>query len=725
MHRPIPGRLRPVVLSILLLFPLLAPGIGVLGEGNTEPDPLRWFRPERRAVQEKLETFLMEAPSPDRLRADHDRLSSEPHVAGSEGDRRVIERLAAAMEAMGLEVERQEVWLYLPHPVAAEVEITAPEEARQSLPVREAVLAEDPYSGHPDLDFGWNAYSGSGTAEGSVVYANYGTREDFDRLAEMGVSLEGKIVIARYGSNFRGYKAKFAQQAGAAGLLLYLDPERNGYVRGRMWPVGGYANPTSIQRGSILTLPYTGDPLTPFEPATRDAERLDPKDVALPKIPVQPVGWQAAQEVLSRMDGPPVPEDWQGALPFNYRLTGGDELRVRVRVEQECRLTRTENVVGTLRGARFPEQKVIVGCHHDAWSFGAGDPNAGTIVVLEAARVLAQAAARGLRPDRTLVFAHWAAEEQGILGSVEWVEAHREELTRGGVAYLNLDMAAMGTELRGSASPTLETVLADATRGVPKAREPEVTVYDDWTGRSGRRSETELPAMGSLGGGSDHVGFYAHLGIPSGGVSAFGSPGVSYHTNYEDLAWYRQVVGDDYEPAVMLTRVTTRFLSRLANADLVPLDPALYGPETLRHLEDLKTRSGERGLEVDLGSLEERARRYGDRAGAVRDRLIEALAAGRLDGDALAETNRVLMQLERRWLHAPGLPGRPWFRNLYGAPDADAGYSAWMLPALRQAIEAGDGAAVAEWTQVVQGVFDRLEADIDRLAALGGTEVAP
>lgn len=725
MHRPTPGRLRPAVLSILVLLPLLAPEIQTLGEGSPEPDPLRWFQPERRAAQEKLETFLMEAPSPDRLRTDHDRLSSAPHVAGSKGDQRVIETLAAAMEDMGLEVERQEVWLYLPHPVAAEVEITAPEEARRSLPVREAVLAEDPYSGHPDLDFGWNAYSGSGTAEGSVVYANYGTREDFDRLTELGIDLEGKIVVARYGGNFRGYKAKFAQQAGAAGLLLYLDPERNGYVRGRMWPVGGYANPTSIQRGSILTLPYTGDPLTPFEPATRDAERLDPKDVALPEIPVQPVGWQAAQEILSRMDGPPVPEDWQGALPFNYRLTGGDELKVQVRVEQERKLTRTENVVGILRGARFPEQKVIVGCHHDAWSFGAGDPNAGTIVVLEAARVLTQAAARGWRPDRTLVFAHWAAEEQGIQGSVEWVEAHREELSEGGVAYLNLDMAAMGTELRGSASPTLETVLADATRGVPKAREPEVTVFDDWTGRSGRRSETELPAMGSLGGGSDHVGFYAHLGIPSAGVSASGSPGVSYHTAYEDLAWYRQVVGDDYEPAVMLTRVTTRFLSRLANADLVPLDPALYGPETLRHLEDLKTRAGERELEVDLGTLEERARRYGERAGAVRDRLIEALAAGRLDGDALAEANRLLMHLERRWLHEPGLPDRPWFRNLFGAPDANAGYSAWMLPALRQAIESGDATAVKEWTRVVQGVFERLEADIDRLAALDGAEVAP
>lgn len=721
MLRAFPSRLHPASLSILLLFSVTALGIGGLAaQETTEPDPLRWFQPDRRPAQEALERFLLDNPSPDRLRDFHDQLSSVPHVAGSEGDRTVIERLAAAMEAMGLTVERQEIWLYLPHPVTAELAITAPADAAQALPVKEAVLPEDPYSGHPDLDFGWNAYSGSGVAEGPVVYANYGTRQDFDRLAEMGVDLTGKVVIARYGRNFRGYKAKFAQEAGAAGLVMYLDPEDSGYVRGRMWPVGGYAHPTSIQRGSILTLPYTGDPLTPFVPATRDAERLDPAEVALPEIPVQPVGWQAAEEILSRMEGSPVPEEWQGALPFNYRLTGGDTLRVRVKVEQERKLTRTENVVGVLRGARFPEQKVIVGCHHDAWSFGAGDPNAGSIVVLEAARLLADAAAKGVRPDRTLVFAHWAAEEHGILGSVEWVEAHRDDLAKNAVAYLNLDMAAMGTEVGSSSSPSLERVIADATRGVPKARQPEVTVYEDWIRRSGRRPRTELPAMGSLGGGSDHVGFYTHLGIPSAGISARGSAGSSYHTNYEDLAWYRQVVGDDYQPAVMLARVVTRILGRLANADLLPLDPELYGPETLRHVEDLTERARELGVEIDLAPLVERSKGFARHAAKARDGALAALAAGPADAEALARANQALLTLERRWLHPDGLDGRPWFRSLYGAPDADAGYSAWMLPALRQAIEAKDAQAVKEWQTVYLDVFDRLEQDLRLLAALAG-----
>lgn len=717
--------LRPV-LPCLLLIPLFLggalPAPGEEAPGSQAPDPLRWFAPEHRQEQETLERLLFEGPSPERLRTYHDLLSSEPHVAGSAGDRRVIELLAEIMGTFGLEVERQELWLYLPRPVRGEVRLVAPVE--RQLPVREAVLPEDPYSAHAALDPGWNAYSGNGSAEAGVVYANYGTKEDFERLEELGVEVAGKIAIARYGRNFRGYKAYFAEKAGAAGLLIYTDPEDSGYVRGRMWPVGGWAHPTSIQRGSVLTLPYPGDPLTPFEPATREAERRPPEKVAFHSIPVQPLGWDAASEILSRMEGAAVPEDWQGALPFNYRLTGGEALKVHMEVAQERQLTRTENVVGVLRGAEHPEQTVVVGCHHDAWSFGAGDPNAGTIVVLELARLFARAAEVGLRPDRTLVFAHWAAEEFGILGSVEWVEARRRELAEGGVAYLNLDMAAMGPNFNSSAAPTLQTLIAEATRGVPKAGDAETTVHEDWTARSGRRPGTELPAMGSLGGGSDHVGFYTHVGIPSAGMSGWGSPGVSYHTNYEDLAWYRRVVGEDYAPAVMLTRIAGRIAARLANADLLPMDPHLYGPETRRHLEGVAARAEELGVEADLAALEARALSFSEGASGRLDAALAALAAGELKGEALEAANRALLQLERAWIDERGLPGRPWYRSLYAAPDADSGYAAWMLPALRHAVEdagsrpgsEGEPRAVREAVERYLEIFDRLE---ERLEAVG------
>ena len=679
------------LLALVSLIALLSPV--PLALAADEAPPLSGFAPGRVAAQRAYEAGLRDAVDPERLAAWHEMTSSRPHVAGSPGDAALVAALAGAMAEMGLAVEKQELWLYLPHFVAAEVEVVAPQ--RVVLDLQEDALPEDPYSAHSELLPGWNAYSGSGEATAGVVYANRGTKEDFARLAELGVEVAGKIVVARYGGNFRGYKAKFAEQAGAAGLIMYLDPEDYGYVRGLMWPEGGWANGSMIQRGALLTLPYPGDPLTPGVaavappgegggPPTGDG-RLAPEAVAMPAIPVQPIGWRAASEVLSRMHGPAVPDEWQGALPFNYRLTGGDDLVVRLRVEQERKLTRTWNVVGTLAGERLPDQEVVVGCHHDAWSFGAGDPNAGTMLVLEAARAFSAAAAAGRRPDRTLVFAHWGAEEQGIQGSVEWVEAHAERLRANAVAYLNLDMAAMGPRFGGSASPPLARPIREAARAVASPVDGAGTVYDEWAARGdGGAAE---PRLGALGGGSDHVGFYGHLGVPSASMGGGGSDGVSYHSNYEDLAWYRAVVGDDYAPARMLTQMVVTFLARFAEADLLPLEPAAYGDGAAERLQALVRQAGDGERRGALERLAAAASAAAERWRTVEQAAAGRLAAGALDAAAVEAANRELRAADRAWVSRRGLPGRPWYRNLYAAPDADSGYAPWLLPGLTAVIE--------------------------------------
>jgi N-acetylated-alpha-linked acidic dipeptidase len=645
-------------------------------------DPLRYWLPGNRKAQQELEKRLVGTVDAQKLRGHHDLVASRPHRAGSPGDLEVAAGIVKLFGELGLEVEKQELWCYLATPVLGEVEIVAPD--RIKLPVKEKAI--DAFSGHAEGSIGWNAFSGSGEATAEVVYANYGRKEDYEKLDELGVALKGKLVIARYGGNFRGYKAKFAEARGAAGLIIYTDPIDSGYFKGLLYPEGGYANEHYIQRGSILTLPYRGDPLTPFEPATFQAKRVDPETVAFPKILVQPIGWGAAWEILKRMKGAAVPKGWQGALPFAYRLTGGPALRVRIKVEQKRELTRTFNVIGTLKGARHPEQLVVVGSHHDAWGFGAGDPAAGTILVLEAARCFAEAARAGQRPARSIAFAAWAAEEYGIMGSTEWVEAHRRRLRDHAVAYLNLDMAAMGPDPRSSAAPSLKQVIAGACRDEGK----------------------DLKELGNLGGGSDHLGFYCHLGIPSAGLGAGGSAGVSYHSLYDNLAWYRHVVGDDYASARMLARMVNRVLARLANADLLPLDPVRYGVDLAAHLDALHERAEELkfAARADLPH-----RRYTKRAREVHAALLAAVAAGR--AERLDEINGVLLGMERAWLHADGLPARPWFRNLYAASDEDSGYAAWMLPALRRAVERGNTAAfrVAEtlYQGALEALFERLE----------------
>lgn len=695
------------------------------------PDDLACWPVEERPAYAEFEAALNAIPSAGQLRHWHDLLASFPHVAGTPGDARTVDVLAEAFASFGLEVERQELWVYLPRPVAAELEILAPE--RVVLPLRERPVADDPHSGDERVGFGWNGFSGSGEAVGTVVYANYGRKEDFERLAELGISCEGRIVMARYGGNYRGYKAAYAEQAGAVGLLIYSDPADVGYTRGLMWPEGGHANETYIQRGSVRTTPYAGDPLTPFVPATQEAPRLDEASVpGLPTIPVQPISWLAAEEILRRMDGAAVPEGWQGGLPMPYRLQSSDALRVRLRVEQSRQITRTWNVLGVLRGEREPERLVVIGCHHDAWGFGASDATCGMIALLESARSFGTMAQRGWRPARTLVFAGWGAEEMGIIGSTEWVEAWREALVASAVAYLNLDMASMGVEFGASASPSLHALLLSAARAVPQARDPSRSVFQAWVGRSAS-DDADGPPIGELGGGSDHVAFVCHAGVASAGLGAGGAPGTAYHSAYDTLTWYRRVVGDDYEPALMIARMTNTIASRLANAPLLPLDPTRTGPILRRHLRALTRRGLETGVfeaivpgrdvalalgRIDLATLE--LDRQAQRLWQAAQARVAYRNAGSTDAE-LAQVNASLLAIDRLWLDEEGLPGRPWYRNLFIAPDETSGYASWPLPALRHAIERGDRSSVQQWAEryeaVVTAISEELSAAADRLEA--------
>ena len=673
---------------------------------------------------EALATRAIGEVSPLRLASWHDRAAGRPHVAGTEGDARQIEWMQAAFEELGLEVERQDLWVLLAEPESALVRVL-PEGAEPiELATREKLVDGDPFIAHDELDFGWNAYSGSGTVRGQVVYANHGRKEDFERLVEMGVEVEGKIVVARYGGNYRGYKAKYAELHGAAGLIIYSDPEEVGFGRGMAWPDGGWANETSIQRGSIKTLPHYGDPQTPFVESTKEAKRIDLDDLALPKIPVQPIGWGAAREILARMDGAAVPEGWSGALELPYRLTGGDALEVELTVRQKRVVKPTANVLGTLRGSEEPEKFVVIGCHHDSWNFGAGDATCGLIGVFEAARVFAELRDEGVTPRRSIVFAAWGAEEFGIIGSSEWVETNVERIRADCLAYLNLDAAAMGTGFRASASPMLHGVLHRAARLVPHPSGQERTVYDVWA-RSGTSRQlgpdvnAGPPKLGNLGGGSDHVGFLALGLVPSASLSGGGSRGNAYHTNYDHLAWYRAVVGEDYRAATMIAQMAIATTALVAHEPILPYDIGAIGTELRRHLASLSRRGrrlgffaeSEREFAKELEALALRAKRL---TPSVLEQEFDASKLGSKNM-SLAERvrcNEALRAIERSFHLAKGLPGRVWFQNLFAAPDETSGYAAWMLPYLRYYVEHGDRAGFETALERYATLLDELETTV-------------
>ena len=696
------------VVSLLGIACLSAAQTSESGDSQATPFSLRCFAPDRRAVQRQFENALVGAASAERLRGWHELLGSEPHCTGTDGDLKVIDSLARSFREMGLETEVHWIWPYLSRPVAAELEILAPDPV--ALDLTEPPLDGDPYSTHPALTFPWNGMSGSGEAVGEVVYANYGRKEDFARLKELGIDVKGKIALARYGRNFRGYKAKFAEAAGAVGLIIYTDPADSGYMRGLMYPEGGWANERQVERGSITTLPYPGDPLTPGEPATENAKRLDPDKIDLPRIPVQPVSWSNAHEIMKRMKGAGVPDEWQGALPLPYRVTGGPDLRVRLKVQQKRDFIKTANVVARLPGAELPDEWIILGCHHDAWAFGAADPLAGTMVLVEAARCFADLAKQGLRPRRSILFGAWGAEEQGVVGSTEWVEAHKEELSRSAVMYINLDMASMGPLFNASGTPTLKQLVLDASMVVPQARQPDKSVFQDWSMRAkatGREAEPGVPRVGSMGGGSDHMGFYFHVGVPCMGMGGGGSRGTSYHSNYDNLHWYRKVVGEDYEPALMVTRVVSVTASRMANADLLPIDVAGYAQAMRDHLVEIKKKIDEAKLSVDLASLTLSLDEFETEARESRDAMTGWVGSGPSFDTLRQSLNAVIRSLERQWLTDEGLPGRPWYRSVFMAPDEDAGYASWPLPELRRAVERRDTDAAAD---ACIALSDRLKA---------------
>ncbi|TAG51331.1 MAG: M28 family peptidase, partial [Runella slithyformis] len=388
------------------------------------------FTPTNQAKQEKLEAAFKTQQSSERFKKHLTTMCSVPHTAGTPENEKVRDYIAETMRKAGLQVEVFPHDIYMPKgPGEISVELVQP--IRQPLNNREYILQEDKYSGHPLITPGWNAYSGSGDVTAEVVYANYGRKEDFEQLKAMGVSVQGKIVLARYGGNFRGYKAKHAQAAGAAGVIIYTDPADNGYTKGITFPEGSQSSDFTIQRGSLLTVDFTGDPLTPFEPALpldgpKKVKRSDVKDVDLHKIPVTPLPWGSAVEILKRMTGKGVPAGWQGGLPLAYRLEGGSELKVRLNVKQEKGFVRTYQIVGTLTGSEFPDEWVISGCHYDAWSFGATDPNSGTAMLLTLSESLGEMAKQGQRPKRTLKICHWDVEEYGVIGSTEWAEQLRD-----------------------------------------------------------------------------------------------------------------------------------------------------------------------------------------------------------------------------------------------------------------------------------------------------------
>jgi N-acetylated-alpha-linked acidic dipeptidase len=688
-------------------------GLSLLLSISSSAQTLPGFSSTTSEKQKQAESFFLSQQESDRYKNHLKNLTKEPHIATSKANERVRDYMAEIMRKAGFQVEIFPYDIYLPvMPGTASAEIVEP--IRLPLNNKEYIHKEDPFSSDPNLYFGYNAYSGSGDVTAEVVYVNFGRKEDFEKLQAMGISVKGKVVIARYGGNFRGYKAKYAEAAGAAALIIFTDPGDNGYAKGLVYPDGPNYNESSIQRGSLLTLDWTGDPLTPFEPALpldgkKKIVRKKPEEVSgMHTIPVLPLPYGSAKEIFARMTGKPVPTGWQGGLPYTYRIDGGPELKVRVNVSQKREIQRVYDVIGTLAGSEFPNEWIMAGSHYDAWGFGGTDPNSGTAMLLALSESLGKLSQAGYKPKRTIKIAHWDAEEQGVIGSTEWVEQFRDELDAKGVAYFNADGAASGKSFGAASSPSLKGLLIEATKAVPYP-DSSKSVYEHWLGKKGLKE----PPVGNLGGGSDHIAFYTHVGIPSWGGGASGP--TIYHSNHDSFSFYEHFADPSFTMGPLVERVFGMVALRLANADVIPYNVSRYGLDLRTHFEGLQklTRTydkSETAFSFDnLIKAADELKKTGEETEAA---LKTANDANKIS------INAELILLERQWIDKQGMPYGNWYRSLYASPDPYSGYASWMMPAFQYEASIKSTANLKMWEQKYLEVISRLKSKMETIAKL-------
>jgi N-acetylated-alpha-linked acidic dipeptidase len=718
------------------------------------------YTPRSTASERELEKKFQDAVVAGNIRENMRRLSARPHNVGSAYDKDNAEWILARFKEWGFDAHIENFDVLFPTPKERIVELVAPTKFRAKL--QEPALSIDPTSNQTAEQLPtYNAYSADGDVTAPLVYVNYGNREDYEELDRMGISVKGAIVITRYGSGWRGIKPKVAAEHGAIGCLIYSDPRGDGFFHGNDYPTGGWRPRDGVQRGSVMDTDYPGDPLTPGIGALPGAKRLDVKEAkTITKIPVLPISYSDAQPLLAALLGPVAPEAWRGGLPITYHI-GPGAARVHLKVTSNWDLKPLYDVVATLQGSD-PNQWVIRGNHHDAWVNGADDPISGQSAMLEEARVLGELHKQGWTPKRTIIYCAWDGEEPGLLGSVEWVETHVDDLRKHAVTYVNSDSSSRGYLFMGG-TQDLQAVVGAVAHDITDP-EKKISVFErahlhaimeakDAEEKGKLRKRNDL-VLGALGDGSDFTAFQDFAGISSLNVG-YGDEdeGTQYHSIYDDFYWYTHFADQDFVYGRATAQTAGSIVLRIANSDLLPFDYAPqaqaiaeYESELEKLLKDKQQEIGERNTEIQEGAFTATADPHKsfvpppaeaippymnfapmknsiEKMKKSAERYSKALANfrsatdGAVSPSSLEIVNADLLGISRLFLNDKGLPGRPWFKNQIYAPGAYTGYGAKPVAAVREFMDEKKWKEADEQIPMVADVIDHVSAGIDKAAA--------
>jgi N-acetylated-alpha-linked acidic dipeptidase len=754
--------MKYLALILCLIAPPLVspPPQAQTGPGEFVPRTMQGFLGASDRAERDWETKFRAIPSAENMREAMRLLSAHPHHVGSPYDRQNAEWMLQRFKEWGWEAQIENFDVLFPTPKERRLELLAPEHFVAKL--HEPPLTQDPTSSQEAEQLPpYNAYSLDGDVTGPLVYVNYGTREDYEQLDRLGISVKGAIVIARYGNSWRGIKPKVAAEHGALGCIIYSDPADDGYGEGDIYPQGGLRNKDAVQRGSVADTYYAGDPLTPGWGSVPGAQRLEIQDSQLiTKIPVLPISYADAQPLLAAITGAVVPASWRGGLPITYHV-GPGAAQVHLAMKSNWDTKRLYDVIAKLPGSEAQEQWVIRGNHHDAWVNGASDPLSGMVAVLEEARALGELYKQGWRPKRTIIYCAWDGEEPGLLGSTEWLETHLDELQKHAVVYINSDNNGRGY-LRVSGSHSLERFINgvageidDPEKHIPvsqRARLAQIASARGADERDELRKRADL-RIRALGDGSDYASFLDHAGIAAMDIRFGGEDrDGQYHSIYDDFYWFTHFSDTNFAYGRALAQTAGTAIMRLANADLLPFEftnQAETIKTYIRELEKLlkteQDETTERNLELDEGvfnatsdpqrpmqppahldtppainfaPLENGAEALAQAAQRYAAALRKLNAAGNSGAPAPvpAALNEKLYQSERIFLSEKGLPNRPWFRHQIYAPGAYTGYAVKTIPAVRESLEQRQWSQAEDGAKIVGEILNKEAALVEQAA---------
>ncbi|HEX8018674.1 M28 family metallopeptidase [Mucilaginibacter sp.] len=731
-----------------LILPLFITGYNL----NAQTKLISGFNTEAAGKQSDIEARFDKQLNSEHIGQAIKQLSAKPHELGSANGKAVAQSILAAFKSYGWEAKIETYQVLFPTPKTRVLELTSPTSYTALL--KEPALKEDATSGQEDQLPTYNAWSADGDVTAELVYVNFGLPDDYEKLDKLGISVKGKIVIARYGRSWRGIKPKVAQEHGAIGCIIYSDPKEDGYYQGDVYPKGAFKNEYGVQRGSVMDMViYPGDPLTPNIGATAKAARIERSEAKnLLKIPVLPISYHDAQPLLAAIDGPVAPEEWRGALPITYHIGPGNA-KVHLKLEFNWSIVPAYDVVATIKGSQYPDEWVVRGNHHDAWVNGAGDPISGLAAELEEAKAIGLLVKNGYKPKRTLKYIAWDGEEPSLLGSTEWAEDHGAELQQKAVAYINSDGNGRGF-LEAGGSHALTNLVNEVAKDVTDPQ-TKVSIYDrkraaviakaPLKDKKELLSKNEL-SIEALGTGSDYSAFLQHLGIPSLNLGFGGEDaGGEYHSIYDSYDDYTRFKDPGFSYGLALAQTAGRVTLRLADADVLPFDFRVLNKTIDTYVNELITLntqlSENRAIEnqlvkeniyqlaqdpqkplkaasqkeevpkLDFTSIKNALSALTSASGNLAEKLKN------LPANKTAAVNKALYQAEQQLLLPNGLPRRGWYKHTLYAPGFYTGYGVKTLPGIREALEQGNWQEAQEQITFAAASIDKLAAYLQKIVA--------